>query len=121
MHVPYFIKEHLWISATDETTLKNFFGGSKPSSKLTLKTKWYHRCGYCDDSRTNEQLKKHVMGYFRNRKKETKKGALFHYKTVKKGTPNLTPAYVHGLFKSLRAVSGNQTQFKTEINPACYR
>ena len=53
---------------------------------------------------------------------------LFHYKTVKKGTLNLTSPYVYGLFtialtkqifektKSLR-VSGNRTQFKPEINP----
>ena len=25
------------------------FGGRKPSSKFTLKTKWYHRCGCCND------------------------------------------------------------------------
>ena len=36
MDVPYFIKEHLWMSAFDEAKL---FGGSKPSSKLALKTK----------------------------------------------------------------------------------
>ena len=54
---------------------------------------------------------------------------LFHYKTVKKGTLNLTSPYVYGLFiialtkqifektKSLRAVSGNRIQFKPEINP----
>ena len=29
---------------------------------------------------------------------KTQKRALFHYKTVKKGTPNLTSPYVHGLF-----------------------
>ena len=31
MHVPYFIKEHRWMSASDEATLKNNFVGSKPS------------------------------------------------------------------------------------------
>ena len=43
---------------------KNFFGESKPSSKLTLKTKWYHSCCdsqlCCDDSQSFGQLKKHV-------------------------------------------------------------
>ena len=62
--------------------------------------------------------------------RKIQKRALFHYKTVKKGTPNLTSPFVHGLFtivlmkqifeknKSFRAASGNQTQFKPEINPA---
>ena len=60
MHVPYFIKEHLWMSASNEVTLQKNFDGSKPSSKLTLKIKWYHRCGSCDDCRSCEQLKKHA-------------------------------------------------------------
>ena len=50
MDVPYFIKEHLWMSASDEPTLKKKFGKSEPSPKLTLKTKSYHSCGSCDDS-----------------------------------------------------------------------
>ena len=29
---------------------------------------------------------------------KTQKRALFHYKTVKKGTPNLTYPYIHDLF-----------------------
>ena len=29
------------------------------------------------------------------------KRALFHYKTVKKGTPNLISPYVHGLFATV--------------------
>ena len=37
MHVPCFIKEHLWMSASDEVTLKKVFGRSKLSSKLTKK------------------------------------------------------------------------------------
>ena len=32
----------------------------KPSSKLSLKTKWDHGCNCFDDSRSWEQLKKHV-------------------------------------------------------------
>ena len=56
MGVPYFIKEHLQMSAFDEA-LKNTFGRSKASSKLTLKTKWYHSCGCCDSSLICEQLK----------------------------------------------------------------
>ena len=51
------------------------------------------------------------------------KGALFHYKRVKKCTPNLTSPCVHSLFttvlikqifeknKSSRAESGSRTQF----------
>ena len=57
MDVPYFVKEHPWMSAFAEATL---FGRSKPSPKLSLKTKWYHSCGCCDDSRSCEQLKKRV-------------------------------------------------------------
>ena len=57
------------------------------------------------------------------------KKALYHYKTVKKSTPNLTSPYVYGFFtivlikqifekiKQLRAGSGNWTQFKLEVNP----
>ena len=52
MDVPYFIKEHLWMSASDEATLKKNFDGSKPSSKLTLEAKWYHSCGCCDESQS---------------------------------------------------------------------
>ena len=65
MDIPYFIKEHLCMIATDEAILKTIFGVSKPFSKLTLKTEWYHSCGCCDDSRSCEQLKKHVSdNYF---------------------------------------------------------
>ena len=39
--------------------LQKIFDGRKPSSKLTLETKWYHSCGCCDGSRSCEQLKKH--------------------------------------------------------------
>ena len=61
MYVPYFIKEHLWTSACNEATLKKKnWGGSKPSSKLTLKARWYHSCGCSDDSRSCEQMKKRV-------------------------------------------------------------
>ena len=62
--VPYFVKEHFWMSAFDEATPKKIFGGSKPSSKLTLKTKWYHSCGCCDHSRSCKQLKKRVTDIF---------------------------------------------------------
>ena len=48
------------MSVSDEATPKKNFGGSKPSSKLTLKTKWYHSCGCCDDCQSCEKLKKHV-------------------------------------------------------------
>ena len=37
--VPYFTKEKIWMSPSDKLT------GGKPSSKLTLKTKWKHSCG----------------------------------------------------------------------------
>ena len=58
--VPYFIKENLWISASDEATLKKSFGGSNLSLNLTLKTRWCHICGCCDDSQNREQLKKQI-------------------------------------------------------------
>ena len=39
----------------------------KPSSKMTLKKKWYHGCGCCDDSWNCGQLKKHATDkYFEN-------------------------------------------------------
>ena len=55
--------------------------------------------------------------------RKIQKGALFHYKKVKKGTPNLTSPYVHSFFTlvlirqffekntSSRAASGSRTQF----------
>ena len=68
MVLPYFIKEHLSVSAFDEATLKKYFCGIKPPSKLTLKTKWYHSCGCCDDSRSWEQLKKRVTDKYLEKK-----------------------------------------------------
>ena len=56
------------MSAFDEAALK-IFGGSKPSSKLTLK--WYHSCGYSDDSQSCEQLKKHVTDKYLDKKSQT--------------------------------------------------
>ena len=69
MDVAYFIKEHLWMSAFDEATLKKKFSGSTPTSKLTLKAKWYHSCGCCDDSRSCEQLKNRVTDKYFEKKK----------------------------------------------------
>ena len=37
-----------------------FFVIRRQLSKLTLKTKWYHNCGCCDDFQSCEQMKKHV-------------------------------------------------------------
>ena len=68
MNVPYFIKENLWMSASDEATLKKIIGGSKSSSKLTLKARWCHSCGCRDDSRSCEQLKKHVTDKYFEKK-----------------------------------------------------
>ena len=67
MNVPYFIKEKLWMSASEATVKKNI-GGSKSSSKLTLKTKSCHNCGCCDDSQSCEQLKKHVTDKYFDKK-----------------------------------------------------
>ena len=76
-----------------------------------------------------EQLEKISLetGYFRNLVQrcleKIQKRALFHYKKVKKGTPNLTSPYIHSLFtivlikqifeknESSRAASRSQTQF----------
>ena len=59
--VPHFIKEHLRMSVYIVETLKKKKkkknGGSKPSSKLTLKTNWYHSCGYSDDSQSYVQVR----------------------------------------------------------------
>ena len=48
------------MSAFADPTLKFYFRRSKPSPKLSLKTKWYHGCGCCVDSQNCEKLKKHV-------------------------------------------------------------
>ena len=59
--VPHFFKEHLrmsvYIVATLKKKKKKKNGGSKPSSKLTLKTNWYHSCGYSDDSQSYVQVR----------------------------------------------------------------
>ena len=61
MHVPCFIKGHLRMSASDQTTLKKKFGGSKPFSKLTLNVDFKNKkVSCCDDSQKCKQLKKHV-------------------------------------------------------------
>ena len=66
MDVPYFNKENLQMSASDETTFKIILHGNKSS----LKTKRYHSCGCCDDSRSCEQLKKGVTDtYFEKNKR----------------------------------------------------
>ena len=68
MNVPFLIKEQLWMSASDEATFKKILGGSKPLSKLILKTKWYHSCGFCDDSLRCERLKKCVTDKYFEKK-----------------------------------------------------
>ena len=55
MDVPYFIKwkhisECFWWCNTQRKKKK--VGRSKPSSRLTLETKWYHSYGCCDDFRS---------------------------------------------------------------------
>ena len=63
MDVPYFIiKEQLWMSASDKAILKKILGVSKSSSRLTLKTKWCHSCGCC------EQFKKRVIDKYFEKK-----------------------------------------------------
>ena len=57
------------MSASDEATLKNF-RGCKPSSKLTLETKWYHSFGCCDDFGSCEQLKKCATDKYFEKKKD---------------------------------------------------
>ena len=53
------------MNAFDEATLKKTFGGSKPSSKLSSKTKWYHSYSCYDNSQSCKQLKKCVTdNYF---------------------------------------------------------
>ena len=44
------------------------FRWKKPSSKLTLKTKCYQSYGCCDNSRSCEQLKKHVADKYFEKK-----------------------------------------------------
>ena len=68
INLTYFIKEYLCMSASDGATFKKDFGGSKPSLKLTSKTKWYHSCGCCDDSPSFRQLKKHLTGKYFEKK-----------------------------------------------------
>ena len=68
------IKQKTWkdtkIAVLKKTT-KEIFDGRKPSSELTLKTKWYQSCGCCNDSQSCEQLKKSVTDkYFEKKKKK---------------------------------------------------
>ena len=77
MDIPYFIKENLRMRASYEATLKNKFGRSKPSSKLTLKTKWYYSCGCCDNSWSCEQLEKRVTDKYFEKKVRL---ITFHYR-----------------------------------------
>ena len=58
MDIPYFINTFGVLLMQQHS--KKIFGGSKRFSNLTLKTQWYHSCGYCDDSRSCEQLNKRV-------------------------------------------------------------
>ena len=69
MDVPYIIEENLseWVLLVRQHSKKKF-GGSKASSKLTLKTKWYHSYGCHDDSQSCEQLKKHVTDKYFEKK-----------------------------------------------------
>ena len=69
MDVPYIIEENLswWVLLVRQHSKKNF-GGSKPSSKLTLKTKRYHSYACRDDSQSSEQLKKHVTDKYFEKK-----------------------------------------------------
>ena len=69
LDVPYFIKELLWMSAFDEVTPKKIFGGGKPYSKLTLKTKWCNSCGLCDNPRSCKQPKKRVTDKYFEKKR----------------------------------------------------
>ena len=50
--------------------MRKFFGGTKPSSKLTLQAKCHHSCVWCDDSWSCEQLKKHVADKYFEKKLE---------------------------------------------------
>ena len=56
------------MSVSDEATLKKKVGRSKPSSRLTLETKWYHSYGCCDDFRSCEQPKKCVTDKYFDKK-----------------------------------------------------
>ena len=59
------------LKGLNEGTLKKLFGKCKPSSKLTLKTKWYHSCGCSDDFRSWEQKKKHAADKYFEKKSYT--------------------------------------------------
>ena len=59
----FHILECFWCGNTQK-----YFDGSKPSSKLSLKTKWYRSCGSWDDSRSCEQLKNYVTDKYFEKK-----------------------------------------------------
>ena len=65
------LNESTSLSAFDDATLKEKkkkVGRSKPSSRLTLETKWYHSYGCCDDFRSCEQPKKCVTDKYFDKK-----------------------------------------------------
>ena len=95
MDIPYFIKENLRMSASYEATLKNKFGKSKPSSKLTLKAKWYYSCGCCDNSWSCEQLVKRVTDKYFEKKVRL---ITFHYRKCMLPLQYLSDWYLHGIY-----------------------
>ena len=61
-HYIFFVARNtaLFSSNVFVISILEFFLIRRQSSKLTLKTKWYHSCGCCDNSQSCEQLRKRV-------------------------------------------------------------
>ena len=97
-NLPYFIKEHLWMSASNQATVKKHFWWSKPSSKLTLKTKCYHSCGCCDDCQSCEKLKKHVLDEYFEKNVRLWTLITFHYRKCVLLLQCLSDWYLHGVY-----------------------
>ena len=87
------------MSASHEATLKNFFGGSKLSSKLTLKTKCYHSRDCRDISWSCGQLKQCVTDkYFFFLKIRLWTLIAFRYRNCMLPLQYLSDWYLHGVY-----------------------
>ena len=101
---PYLQTFHISLKNTSGWVLlmrqqsKNIFGGSKTSSKLTLKTKCYHSCGCCDDCQSCEQLKKHVLDKYFEKNIRLWILITFHYRKSVLLLQCLSDWYLHWVY-----------------------
>ena len=98
MGVPYFIKENLRMSSSYVAKLKNKFGGSRLSSTLILKAKWYHNSDCCHDSLSCKQLQKRVTDTYFERKVGLSNLITFCYSKFMLPLQYLSDWCLHGVY-----------------------